>query len=217
MFAAEPLTNETLLRQLRWRYAVKKFDPSRRIPVADWAALEESLVLTPSSFGLQPWAFFVIEDAELRRRLVAASWNQHQVVDASHMVVFAIKHALGPADVERYIARTAEVRGLPAANFAGYQKAILAFLAKPGFDVDAWSAKQLYIALGQFMACAAMLGIDTCPMEGLDPAAYDQILGLPDLGYRTYCACPAGYRSADDRYALAPKVRFAAADVIKRI
>ena len=217
MHADQPVTPETLLQQLRWRYAVKKFDANRRIPAADWKALEESLVLTPSSFGLQPWAFFLVENADLRRQLVAASWNQHQVVDASHVVVFAIKKGLGPADVERYIARTAEVRGLPASNFAGYQKAILGFLAKPGFDVDAWSAKQLYIALGQFMASAAMLGIDTCPMEGLDPAAYDRILGLPELGYRTYCACPAGYRSPDDKYALAPKVRFAAADVIKRI
>ena len=217
MSADHPVTNETLLRQLRCRYAVKKFDSTRRIPADDWAALEASLVLTPSSFGLEPWAFFVVESPDLRRQLVAASWNQHQVVDASHLVVFAIKKGLGPADVERYIARTAEVRGLPASNFAGYQKAILGFLAKPGFDADAWSAKQPYLALGQFMTAAALLGIDTCPMEGLDPAAYDRILGLPEVGYATYCACPAGYRSPDDKYALAPKVRFAATDVIRRL
>lgn len=211
------VTHETLLRRLRWRYAVKKFDATRKIPGPVWAALEEALVLAPSSFGLQPWAFFVVESPDLRRQLVAASWNQRQVEDASHLVVFAIKQGLGAADVERYIRRTSEVRGLPASNFAGYQKAILAFLAKPGFDADAWSAKQLYLALGQFMTSAAILGIDTCPMEGLDPAAYDRILGLPALGYRTYCACPAGYRSPDDAYALTPKVRYVADEVIKRL
>jgi len=208
---------EDVVASLRWRYAVKKFDATRRIPDATWRALEEALVLAPSSFGLQPWAFFVVENPELRQDLVAASWNQRQVVDASHLVVFAIKRGLGPADVERYIARTAHVRGLPASTFAGYQKAILAFLAKEGFDVDAWSARQLYIALGQFMTSAALLGVDTCPMEGLDPAAYDRILGLPALGYATYCACPAGYRSPDDKFALTPKVRFPASELIRRI
>ena len=212
-----PVRVEDVVAGLRWRYAVKKFDATRKIPAATWQALEDALVLSPSSFGLQPWGFFVVENADLRRQLVAASWNQHQVVDASHLVVFAVKKGLGPADVERYIARTVEVRGLPASTFAGYQKAILGFLATPGFDVDAWSAKQLYLALGQFMTSAALLGIDTCPMEGLDPAAYDRILGLPARGYATFCACPAGYRSPDDRYALAPKVRFAASEVIHRI
>ena len=211
------MENDNLEKQLRWRYAVKKFDVARKIPAADWKALEEALVLAPSSFGLQPWAFFVVDDPALRAQLVGASWRQQQVVDASHLVVFAIKKGLVAADVERYIARIAEVRSAPISSFDGYRNVMIGFVTKPGFDVDGWAAKQVYIALGQFMTTAALLGIDTCPMEGLDPAAYDRILGLEAMGYATVCACPAGYRAADDKYASTPKVRFAHGDVVRHL
>ena len=212
-----PVPKETVLAGLRRRYAVKKFDPARKIPAADWRALEEALVLAPSSFGLQPWAFFVVDDVALRRQLVAASWNQAQVVDASHLVVFAIRKGLAAADADRFIARTAAVRGVPVATLEGYRKMIVGFLERPGFDVDGWSAKQLYLALGQYMTAAAMLDIDTCPMEGIDPAAYDRILGLERRGFATVCACPAGYRSPDDKHAQAPKVRYPLEDVVRHI
>ena len=217
MANAEPVTSETVLRQLNWRYAVKKFDPTKKISAADWRTLEEALVLAPSSWGIQPWAFFVVDDPAVRAQLVPVSWSQRQVVDASHMVVFAIKSGLSVADVDRYLARTAEVRGVPLSSFDGFRKVLVAFVTKPGFDIDAWSAKQLYLALGQYMTAAAMLGIDTCPMEGIDPAAYDRILGLKEQGYAAYCACPAGYRAADDANATAKKVRFALADVVHHI
>ncbi len=217
MSNSEPVKSEVLLRQLNWRYAVKKFDPSRRISAADWRALEEALVLSPSSWGIQPWMFVVVDDPAVRAQLVSVSWGQRQVVDASHLVVFAIKKGLAVADVDRYLARIADVRGVPPSSLDGFRKVLVAFLEKPGFDVDGWSAKQLYIALGQFMTAAAMLGIDTCPMEGLDPAAYDRILGLAQQGYATYCACPAGYRAADDRSATAKKVRFALGDVVRHV
>lgn len=86
-------TPDSVLQQLKWRYATKKFDPSKKIPDDIWHALEQSMVLAPSSFGLQPWKFFVIRNPEIRSQLVAHSWGQTQVVDASHLVVFAIKKA----------------------------------------------------------------------------------------------------------------------------
>ena len=215
----KPVNNETLLRQLKWRYAVKRFDPRRKIQAPDWQTLEQALVLSPSSFGLQPWKFFVIDDPQVRQKLKAASWNQSQVADASHYVVFAIRRDIGPADVDRFIGRAAQVNGTAVETLAGYRKVIADFVSRPAeqFDRDAWSARQLYIALGNFMTAAAMIGIDTCPMEGLDPAQYDQVLGLAERGYRTYCACAAGYRSADDKYALAPKVRFEPSEVIEHV
>lgn len=219
---AEPTpvaTPDALIRALTWRYAVKKFDAQRKIPPATWTALEQSLVLTPSSFGLQPWAFFLVRDPARREALVAASWGQRQVVDASHLVVFAIRKGLSTPDVDKYVARIAEVRGVAPETLAGYRKAMVGFVTRPPekFDVDDWSARQVYIALGQFMAAAAVLGIDTCPMEGLDPKAYDRLLGLEGTGYETVCACPAGYRAADDAYAAQAKVRFPASDLIKTI
>ena len=213
----KPVGNETLLRQLNWRYAVKKFDPARRIPADDWRTLEQALVLTPSSFGLQPWRFVVVTDQSVKERLVPLSWGQRQVADASHMVVFAIRRRVGPAEVDRHAARTAEVRGVAPESLAGFRKVVNNFLATPGFDADDWSARQVYIALGNFMTAAAMLGIDTCPMEGIDPAKYDEVLGLPAEGCATVVGCAAGYRADDDKYAVAAKVRFPAEEVIRRV
>jgi nitroreductase len=214
-----PVPADTVVRSLDWRYAVKKFDADRKIPASDWVAIERSLVLTPSSFGLQPWKFVVVSDPEVRRRLVAASWNQRQVADASHLVVFAIVKDLGPAHVDAFLSRTADVRGVPVASLDGYRKVVLGFLARPKdqFDVNAWAAHQVYIALGNFMTAAAVMGIDTCPMEGIVPAQYDEILGLAPKGLATVVVGVAGYRAADDGYASAKKVRFDAKDVIVRV
>lgn len=207
-----------LLRQLNWRYAVKRFDPSRRIPDDTWAALEEALVLAPSSFGLQPWKFVVVETPALRQQLRTASWNQSQVTDASHYVVFTGLRTTTVDDVDRFLRRQSEVRGTPLDAMAGYRKVLVDFLAKgwASKDLAAWNARQGYIALGQFMTAAAMLGVDTCPMEGIDMAAYDRVLGLDGARHTTLCACAAGYRATDDKYATAKKVRFALDEVIER-
>ncbi len=213
------MTSDALIQQLNWRYAVKKFDASRRIPADQWSALEQALVLAPSSFGLQPWRFVVVTDRAVREKLVAHSWSQRQVADASHLVVFAVRKGIGPADADRLVARMAEVRQVTKESLEPYRQMMLGTLSNPpkDFGLDEWSGRQVYIALGQYMAAAAMLGIDTCPMEGIEPAAYDEALGLKGTGYGTLCACPAGYRAADDKYALAPKVRYRAEDVIKRV
>ena len=215
----KPVSNETLLQQVRWRYAVKKFDPSRRISTEDWHALEQALVLTPSSFGLQPWRFVVITDQATKDQLVPISWGQRQVAEASHVVVFAVRKPLTESDVDRHLVRTAEVRSAPVESLAGFKKMLMKSLVPPpdGFDIHHWAGLQAYIALGNFMTSAAMLGIDTCPMEGIVPKKYDELLGLPSEGYGTVVVCVAGYRAADDKYAVLPKVRFAAEDVVRRI
>jgi nitroreductase len=214
-----PVAPETVVRQLEWRYAVKKFDPARRISGAEWDALERTLVLSPSSFGLQPWKFVVVSDPRIRERLLAASWNQRQVVDASHLVVFAIVKDAGPAHVDAYLGRIVAVRGVAPASLERYRKTMTDFLArpKPEFDVNAWATLQVYIALGTFMTAAAAMGIDTCPMEGIDPAKYDEILGLGRRGLATVVVGVAGHRAADDKYATAKKVRFEREDVFVRV
>ncbi len=201
---------ETLLDALKWRYATKQFDPAKKIAPATWTALEDALVLSPSSFGLQPWKFLIVSDAAKREALVGQSWGQRQVADASHLVVFTVKHPLTAEDVHRHIVRTSEVQGTPMENLAGFEKVVAGFLEKPPYPLDlkAWSTRQVYLALGNFMTAAALLGVDTCPMEGLDPAGYDKVLGLEGSGYYTVAACPAGYRAESDTYSAAPKVRF---------
>ena len=205
-----PIPAETLLEQLQWRYATKKFDPSRKIAPSDWSRLEKALVLTPSSYGLQPWKFVVVEDPALREQLLPHSWNQRQVVDASHHVVFAIQKNMGVANIDALIQRTAAVRGIDPASIEGYRKMMIGDLVNGprAKEIDEWATRQAYIALGNFMTSCAMIGVDTCPMEGIAPAQYDTILGLPEMGYRTVVACAAGYRAADDKYASLAKVRF---------
>ncbi|WAL62773.1 NAD(P)H-dependent oxidoreductase [Thermocoleostomius sinensis] len=208
-----------VLQQLHWRYATKKFDSTRKIPDDVWQTLEQSLVLAPSSFGLQPWKFFVVTNPNLRQQLVEPAWGQTQVVDASHLVVFTIKKDVNTADVDRYIARMAEVQQTSIDALEGLSNMIKGFLSEPPFplDVNEWSKRQAYIALGQFMTCAAMLGIDTCPMEGFIPAKYDEILGFAEQGYTSVVLCPAGYRAEDDRAAARPKVRYETQDVLQYI
>jgi nitroreductase len=204
------LSNETVLRQLQWRYAVKKFDPTKKIPAETWSTLAQSLVLTPSSYGLQPWRFYVVTDPDTKAQLPAISWGQKQVQDASHVVVMAVRANFSEEDVDRFIDRVSEVRGGTRESLAGFRKMLISNLcaAVPGFDVSHWATNQVYIALGQLMACAAFMGIDACPMEGILREKYDELLGIPSEGYVTSVVCALGYRAEDDKYASVPKVRF---------
>jgi nitroreductase len=210
------ISGESLLQQLNWRYATKKFDPSKKISTAAWAVIEKALILTPSSYGLQPWKFIVVTDPALKAKLRPASWNQSQVEDCSHLVVLTAKRDITEADVDRFIDRIAEVRGATVESLAGYKGYMVGDLVNGPRHaiIHEWAARQTYIALGNLMTSAAMLGVDACPFEGIEPAKYDEILGLKGAGYTTISACPLGYRAADDKYASAPKVRFEAKDVV---
>lgn len=212
-----PLQNEQLLGALQWRYATKVFDPAQKIPAATWETLQQALILTPTSYGLQPYRFLVIEDPTKRAALLAHSWNQRQVTDCSHYVVFLARTEVTEADLDKWIRRLSEVRGLAVESLTGYRKAMQSDVITGPRRAMApeWAARQTYIALGNLMTAAALLGVDTCPMEGLVPAEYDKILGLNGSGYATVMACALGYRAAGDKYANVAKVRFGAAELVK--
>ena len=205
-----------LMAALRWRYATKSFDADQKIPQDVFDALLDALVLAPSSFGIQPWKFIVVQDPALRAELQPASWNQPQVTEASQFVVLAARETVAAAQVDAWIAHIAKVRGVPEASLADYRGRMTGFLAAMDDGQKfAWASRQTYIALGQLMTSAALLAVDACPMEGISPPAYDQILGLVGSGYRTVVACALGYRSADDKYALVPKSRFERTQVVE--
>ena len=208
-----------LLDSLNWRYATKTFDATKKIPEATWKTLEETLVLSPSSFGLQPYRFLVVKDPEIRAQLKPHSWNQTQVVDASHYVVLAGRTAMTEAEIDLYLDRVVHVRGIPRESLDGYRGMMYGSLLSPGAEarIPHWAALQAYIALGNLMTSAALLGVDTCAIEGFVPAEYDAILGLKEHGYAPVVCCALGYRSAEDKYATAAKVRFPAVDLIKTI
>lgn len=213
----QPITTSTLLAAQQWRYATKQFDASKKIPADLWSALEQSLVLSPSSFGLQPWRFVVVSDPATRAKLREHSWGQAQITDASHLVVFAARHTLNADDITHFLRRTTEVRGVTMESLKGYQDMMNgSLLSRPPAALQAWAERQSYLAFGNLMTSAALLGLDACPLEGLDPKKYDEVLGLPALGFATVAACAVGYRAATDKYATLPKVRYPAEEVILR-
>lgn len=172
-------------------------------------------MLSPSSFGLQPWKFFVITDQKIKDQLPPISWNQTQPKDCSHMVVLAARKTINAADVNRYIDRIVQVRDIPGDPMRGYKDMMLGIVnSMPAADLDTWCAKQVYIALGFLLETCALLGVDACPMEGIVAPEYDKLLKLPEQGYTAVVGCPVGYRAADDKYAAYPKVRFETKDVI---
>ena len=213
-----PIPADAILQHLSWRYATKKFDATKRIPDATWSALEQSLILTPSSFGLQPWRFVVITDPAVKAKLPAISWNQTQPQDASHFVVLAARKTLTPADIDHFIATTAKTRNAPVESLTPYKNMMLGTIGKaPAEQLEHWAKHQCYIALGFLMATAALLEVDACPMEGIVHAEYDKLLDLPAKGYTATVGCALGYRAADDKYAAAPKVRYPASEVVLRV
>jgi nitroreductase len=211
------LSPTDLVAQLNWRYATKQFDPTKQIPTEVWSALEDTLVLTPSSYGLQPWKFIVVTDPALKEQLRPLSWNQSQITDCSHLVVFTIKKNLSTADVDRFMQSSATIRSVPVESFDSYRNMIVSDVVNGprSLAVNEWATRQAYIALGNFMTATAIIGVDTCPLEGIDPAGYDKVLNLPAQGYATVVACAAGYRSTEDKYAELPKIRYSKAEMIE--
>ena len=213
------ISKEKMIEAHKWRYATKKFDNTKKIDDQTWQTIEDSLVMTPSSYGLQPWKFFIVQNMDKRAELMQASWKQAQVVDCSHMVVFVIKEKLDEGHIDAYLKSIADTRGVELATLDGLKKMMLGDLVNGARSqvITEWAARQAYIALGNLMTTCALLGIDACPMEGIDPKKYDQILGLEGSGWKTVVACPVGFRASDDKYASMKKVRFGNSEVVKFI
>jgi nitroreductase len=208
---------DTIRNALAWRYATKSFDSRRKIPPEEWSLLEDALVLAPSSYGLQPWQFLVVENVELRVKLRAVSWNQSQVTDASHLLVFTTLKDISAEYVKEFIQRNMEVRDVAHDALAGYENMMLKNIVE-GMDknyIRTWNHRQAYIAMGFLLETAALLNVDTVAMEGLDPRAYDRILGLEGGAYETVAAVALGYRTTEDKYQFAKKVRFSKERMIK--
>lgn len=210
------ISPEQLIESLQWRYATKEFDTDKKIPAETWACIEQSMVLTPSSFGLQPWKFVIVTDQDTKVDLLEHSWHQRQTTDCSHMVVLCARDGMGQEDIEAWLDQLVETRGVTRESLEGYAGMMNGFFGSMDYNNTlAWAKNQVYIALGQLMSTAAVLGVDACPMEGIVPAEYDRILGLEDSGFATTVACAMGYRSDDDKYAELPKVRYSSNKVIE--
>lgn len=217
--AAPVLTPEQLVAVQYRRYATKKYDPSRTIPPDLWAALEETLLYSASSTGIQPWRFLVVGKATRPKLLASSGHNQQIVSDASHLVVFAARRDLGVADMERHVANFIAIRGLEGQAARTVRERQLGFMSQfpANFDFFQYSAFQVYVALGNLLTSAALLGLDSTPIGGFDPAGYDRILGLEGSPYRSVVLATVGYHAQDDANAKAAKVRFPKDQVVQHV
>jgi nitroreductase len=198
----------TFIENQNWRYATKKFDTSKRVSDANLQVLKEAMRLSASSYGLQPYKIIFIENPDLRSKLQPAAWGQSQIVDASHLVIFANITNFGDTEIDAAIQNLTTTRGLPAEALKGYgdfMKSKITSLAVEKRDI--WTAKQTYLALGNLLNAAAELQIDVTPMEGFEPAQFNEILGLEAMNLNAALVATIGYRHEEDQTQHYIKVR----------
>jgi nitroreductase len=198
----------TLTSSLNWRYATKKFDIQKKISDEQLHLLLEAIQLAPTSYGIQAFQAIVITDQELREKLKPKAWNQSQITDASHLILFCAMRSIPDAFVDKYVTNMTEKRGLETGalnGFGGFVKQKISELSPE--ELLHWNRKQTYIALGFLLTACADLHIDSTPMEGFEASAFDEILGLEQLNLTSTVLCAVGYRSEEDTNQHLKKVR----------
>lgn len=210
--------NMGVIEALKWRYATKKFDPNKKLSEDYVNQIIESLRLTPTSYGLQLMKVVVVENPDLRQKLVASSYGQEQVKDASHLLILCRESEATEAQINQYIKTISETRNVPESNLDGYKTMMLnSILSMDNEKQNIWMDKQVYIALGNLMNTCAILEVDSCPMEGFVKSEYDQILELEKQGLKSVLAVPIGYRSEEDQNSKVAKVRRSTEDFVVKI
>ena len=206
-----------IIEALKNRYATKVFDTNKKVSDADLQTILESARLAPSSFGIEAWKFLVVNNPEIRAQLRAAGYDQPKFTDASHLIVLARRTDSENISNE-LIERTAATQSKTVEDLAGLKQMVDGSIAfKTGTNTfDSWTAAQTYIALGIMVETAALMGIDSCPMEGFDAQKIDETLGLADKKLATVTILALGY-TGDDAYATLPKTRRNLEDVVEVI
>lgn len=206
----------SILHKLEWRYATKKFDSNKEVSESDITNILKATNLSASSSGLQPYSLIVIHNEEIKKQLREHSYNQPQITDASHIMVFAAKTEVSEEYISEYIERTEQIRNLTVGDLDGFKQNIIARVAhKSKQEISHWTQKQAYIALGTLLLAAADLKIDVCPMEGFIPEKYNEILGLNEQNLHACVIAAVGYRAHDDKLAYAKKSRKALDELVQ--
>jgi nitroreductase len=197
-----------IIDSLKWRYAVKKFDTDKELSEAQVNTLKEAFNLTATSFGLQPLKLIVIKNKVVQEKLVPFSWNQPQILQASHLLVLCIQDNYTTKEVENYFNLVQKIRNTPDAIINPFKKFLTAEISKKTQEELYNSNKnQAYIALGNLLTVCAYEEIDSCPMEGFSPDKYDEILDLKKDNLKSVLVLPVGFRAADDYMKDLSKVR----------
>ena len=208
----------TTKESLEWRYATKKFDTSKAVPTTDLDYILECGNLAATSFGLQPFGVVVVTDEAKKQALMAAAYGQEHVGTNHARLVVCARTDVDTAFITEYATRIEQTRGLEAGSVDEYKDMMVGALTSQSPEqVLLWAQKQSYIVLGTMMAAAAEKMVDTCPMEGFDPAAFNEILGLADHNLHATTLLAVGYRSDEDATQHYAKVRKDLADIVVTI
>lgn len=206
------------LTKLNWRYAVQKFDPIKKLSAEQVEFLKEATRLAPSSFGLQPWKIYLINNPEIRTQIRAAAWDQPKVTEASHLFAIASRVNMTEEYIDEYVTEIAKTQNVPAENLAGFRQMMVGSIAgKTPAELENWNAHQSYLALGFLLSACAENNIDAGPMEGFDSDTVTKIVGADTDGYKVRTLCAVGFRDPSDSAALRPKVRFSMEKILKEL
>ena len=199
---------QQIIDDLNWRYATKKFDPEKKLSDEQLSVLKESIRLSASSFGMQAYKVFIVENTETRIKLMEASFGQRPVLEASHLFVFCAYTKIVEDDVQKYMDLIHLTRGTRHEDLSLFQRGILSSLDnRTDTALEEWTSKQTYIALGQLLHTCASMRIDALPMEGFKAEEYNKILELDKQNLTATLACPVGYRDLNDAAQFKKKVR----------
>ena len=209
---------KNIIESLNWRYATKKFDSEKKINQKEFEDIIEALRLSPSSYGLQPWKFIIVNNKDMRDKIRVAAYDQPQITDASQIIIFANKKNIDDKLVDDYMQFVSKEKDIDVNNLQGFKGMINgSFSGKTNEELRAWATFQLYLSVGSLLTSCAVLEIDACPMEGFDKSKVDEILGLEALNLESRVIVALGYRSSDDKSATAKKIRFPKEDVFIEI
>jgi len=207
--------NSEIIEKLKWRYATKKFDASKKLSKEKLNILKEAFNLTATSYGLQPLKMLVISDPEIQEQLMPCSMNQPQVRDASHVLVLCIEAEMSSRYIAQYFDRVEASRKTPRKTLDPFEEYLItSFAQKTPEEISQWMTNQAYLAMGNLLTVCALENIDACPMEGFDPEKYDELLQLHKRGLRSVLVLPVGYRARDDEFSEMNKVRRGVEEVV---
>ena len=197
-----------LVEDLQWRYATKKYDSKKSVSDDDISIIKQVLQLVPTSYGLQPLKFLFIENTEIRTQLLAHSFGQQSIVDASHLLVICSYKDIETKNIDSYIKNTSRTREIELKKISGFGTFLKNYFEKMSLEeISEWTARQGYIALGFLMQTCAALRIDATPMEGFDPSGYSEVLKLAEQNLNATLVVPFGYRHEEDANQYLQKVR----------
>lgn len=207
-----------LIEALNWRYAAKRMN-GEKVPAEKVERILESIRLTPTSLGMQPFSVIVIEDETLRKKIQPAAYNQPQVAECSHLIVFAAWNNVTVEQVDAYLQNIVATRNVPLESLDGFKGNLMNVVNHRTIEQKReWAARQVYIALGIALTAAALEEVDATPMEGFKPAEVDQLLGLEAKGLHSVCLMTLGYRDLQNDYLVnQKKVRRAMPDFLSKI